>query len=552
VIGGSLTRILPTEKFLPTSRRLTVPEWIVRAQIMLRGKHYNLAGHEYLHDIIHDHSPDQVFEKAAQVGISTVVLIKSLYVAEHLGKKAIYFFQDDAAVSDFSNDRALSMLQESPYLKNRVRDINNVGLKKIGPGSLYFRGLFTKGKAKSVDGDMVVLDEVSEMKEEHRALALDRVMHSNLQWVFALSQPNLPGDGIDAEFATTDQHYWHIMCPSCGHDNCLEHEFLETFRPIPSKLASGFPEGATHYRGCSKCEAKLNMKAGKWIAHQPTKRRRGYHLSQLYTQIRPAGFPNYATKVMTEYEESRRSQAKMARFVISILGFPYGGGAARVHDELLNACEGSYGFTHAGTGAYMGVDQGDVLTIAIGIRSGVRFKFLYFEETESWNRLDELMTRFGVEYCIIDAQPNKWNAKEFAAKHPRRVSIQYFGNTELRQAVELHESKWEINSVYVDRTESIDGFIDKMEIGLIEFPARAQTDSGLHLSRLEDMRRHLKKLIVKYEPRANGLMVRTYIRGPNIENHYGMACNSASIAAFEFGREPGPMCMPVFRQVANA
>ena len=540
-------------------------DWIHKCEIKVKGGvPYTTKGCEYLDQIILDTDPDQTFEKAAQVKISTWVLIKSLYVVEHLGLKALYFFQDDQAVSDFSNDRCLGMLQGSPYLMKQVKDINNVGLKRLGNGSLYFRGLFTKGKAKSVDGDFVIFDEVSEMNEKHRQLAKDRVMASNLQWIHALSQPDLPAHDIDLEFQSTDQHYWHLICPSCGYkDNVLEIDFVagKNFLPVPEKLKAGssFPEGATHYRGCAKCGARLDPAKGLWVAHQPSKKRRGYHLSQLYTSIKPPKFSNYASHIMNEYAESKKSQDRLSRFFISILGFPYAGGAARVTDELLDRAEGKdnessqYGWSYQEVGAFMGVDQGDVLTISIGIRSGISFYLSYFEETRNWDRLDVLMSQFGVHYCVVDAQPNKYPAKEYALRWPGRVSIQYFAGKDLKMGEEPHkDEKTMVPYVAVDRTESIDSFIDKMEAGLIRLPARRLCE-GQALSRVEDARRHLKELIVKYETDKNGSTRKTYAHGPNIENHYGMSSNSATLAAYTFGGQASPMCLPVFsKKVGNA
>ena len=544
---GLINELIPSSA---RTKKLSLLEWIGKARITLRGQPYSFDRHEYLLQIVQDLSPDQTFLKGAQVGISTVVLLKALYVADELDKKAIYFFQDDAAVSDFSNDRCDPIVQSSTYLSSKIRSTYNVGLKQIGKhGALLFRGLFTRGKAKSVDGDFIVLDEVSEMKEEHRALARDRVMHSDLQWMHHLSQPDLPGQNIDAEFSTTDQHFWNIICPACGHRNCLELNFLETFIPVPKSQKKSHPEGTTHYRGCQKCQTKLDMKSGEWIAKYPSRKRRGYHLSQLYTQIRPPDFPNYASYVMADYEASRNAQARMARFTISILGFGYGGGSVRITDRLLDEMESGYGFSYGEVGAFMGVDQGDVLHISIGIKSGHQFIFTYYEETEDWGRLDALMAQFAVHLCIIDAMPNKHAAKSFAVRHKGRVMIQYFGGKELKRGIELHDGKWEVDTVTVDRTDSIDSMIDKMEQCLIKIPSRRET-TDRDLTTIEEVRRHLKALTVSYDTNSQGITKRVYNSGANIVNHFGMASNSACVAAFELGVAPGPMVMPVFRKVA--
>ena len=553
----SLDDIRPTMRHLPTSGRRSFREWLDYAGIILRNERYSLRGHEYLGKIIDDEHPDQTFRKGAQVGISTTMALKGLFVAEHLGLKCVYYFQDDGQVSDFSNDRVAPIIEASSYLRERVRSTNNVGLKQIGPGSIYFRGLYTRGKAKSLDADYLILDELDEANEQHVAFAIDRLQHSKLQWVAALSQPSVPGFGIDERFSGTDQHHWHLKCPGCGHWNCLETTFPACFIPIAKSQAKGLtaPEGATHYRGCSKCHTRLDLSRGEWVPKYPGRYRRGYHISHLYAQNTAPGYPNLSTKLMAEYEDARRFQSRMARFVISILGFPYAGGNARVTDELLDALEGNYGMSFGEAGCVMGVDQGDVLTIAIAMLSGDILKCVYFEETSDWGRLDYLMQRFGVYRCLIDAQPNKHSAKAFAAKHHGRVWIQYFGSKDHYEDQELHEGRTVIKSFTVNRTESLDSLIDRMEAGYVQFPSRSLC-SGTALATMEDVRRHCKQLISRTEQTANGVMKRVYLSG-TIENHYGMALNSAALAAYVLGatRAPGPMILPVFgggRAAGNA
>lgn len=537
--------IIPASHYVATSSRKPLREWINYCGISLRGKPYSTDKHEYLDDIIADKSPIQVFRKGAQVAISTTVLLKSLYVAEHLGKKVVYYFQSDSAVSDFSNDRCQPMLETSSYLMSRLGSTVNVQLKHIGPGAIYFRGLMTRSAAKSIDADMMVADELDEAPEANYHFAFDRLMHSDLQWAHSLSQPSIPGFGIDKQFEDTDQRFWNLVCPGCGYRNCLELNWPGNFIPVTKNKKRTFPDGATHYRGCIKCGSRLNPAVGEWIARYPNRFKRGYHLSQLFTQIKPVEYPNVATKIMQEYDAYKTSQLRLERFIISVLGFPFAGGNARVDDNLLDFCEGQSGFLYEASGSFMGVDQGDTLTIAIGQMLNGRFQLVHFEETEVWDRLDDLMQRFGVRYCVIDAMPNKHSAKSFAARHHGRVSIQYFAGKQLKTNEELFENRMVIPTVTLDRTDSLDGLIDKMEGGLIVLPDRSKCDSS-HLTTINDVRRHLKNLVAKQEQSAGGIVKRVYLRG-GIENHYGMALNSACVAAFDLGIcAPGPMVLPVF------
>lgn len=542
---GHAPEWMPMERHLPTSGQITLREWIARAGIALKGRLYNTEGHEYLNQIIDDRTAWQVFRKGAQVGISTTMLLKSLWIADCLGRKCVYYFQNDDAVSDFSNDRCQPMIESSAYLSKRVRSTNNVGLKQVGPGSLYFRGLFTKGKVKSVDADCIFLDELDEAKPANVVMAIDRLMHSDLQWVTSLSQPSYPGIGIDAEFADTDQNFWHIRCDSCGTWNCLDLSFPKNFISLTDQQKKSWPEKTTHYRGCTKCSAKLDMAKGEWVPKHEGRHKRGYHLSQLFSQIQPPAYPNLATKIMWEYNDSKKSSLKLERFTVSVLGWPYSGGAARITDELLQWCEGDHGFSFEEMDAFMGVDQGDTLHIVIGIVSGENFFIVHVEETEQWDRLDFLMNQFGVRFCVIDALPNKHSAKSFAAKYPGRVAIQYFQGKELKTNFELFESQIQVQTVMVDRTTSIDSMIDRFEAGKIILPKRSKLD-GKNLRAMEDFCRHCKNLVAKIEETAGGTLKKTYISG-RVDNHLGMSLNSAILAAFELGMgASGPMVLPVF------
>lgn len=537
--------LIPTSHYVATTKKKPLREWIDYVGITLRGQPYSTAKHEYLDDIIADTAPIQVFRKGAQVAISTTVLLKSMYVAEHLGKKVVYYFQSDSAVSDFSNDRCQPMLDSSPYLRGRCGATVNVQLKHLGPGTLYFRGLMTRSAAKSIDADMMVADELDEAPEANYHFAFDRLMHSDLQWATSLSQPSIPGFGIDKQFDDTDQKFWHLLCPSCGFRNCLELNWPSNFIPISKARRKTFPDGATHYRGCIKCGSKLNPALGEWIAKYPNRFKRGYHLSQLFTQIKPVEYPNVATKIMQEYEAYKTSQLRLERFVISVLGFPFAGGNARVDDNLLDFCEGDLGFQFESSGCFMGVDQGDKLSIVVGQLINGRFQIVHVEETEIWDRLDFLMSQYGVRYCVIDAMPNKHSAKSFAVRNPGRVSIQYFAGKELKRNEELFEGRTMVPTVTLDRTDSLDALIDKMEAGLIVLPNRDKCDAK-RLMVVNDLRRHLKNLIAKVEQTPSGVVKRVYLRG-GIENHYGMALNSACVASFDLGIcAPGPMVMPVF------
>lgn len=87
------------------------------------------------------------------------------------------------------------------------------------------------------------------------------------------------------------------------------------------------------------------------------------------------------------------------------------------------------------------------------------------------------MSQFGVHLCAIDAMPNKHSSKAFASRHKGRVVIQYFGSRDFKKGVELHDGVIEVDTIHVDRTESIDSMIDKMEQGPLLEHSQARSDA---------------------------------------------------------------------------
>jgi hypothetical protein len=503
---------------------------------MVGGRPYTYKGFEFQQQIIEDDHPAQALQKAAQVGASEIMGIRSGYVSSHLGMTALYYLDNDKKAKAFGKLRLQRMINRSPELKALKGETFSWDHMDLGEGSIHVMGMFSEANVITMPGDYVIRDEVDRSKQDHAEFVKDRIMASTLQWDHALSQPSFPGYGINKMFTPSDQHYWHLICPACGAENCLEKEFPRNFMEIPSNRLKSYPDGATHYRGCLKCQAELDMAKGVWVAHRSGNRDvRGYHISQLYTQIEPPKqkAANYATFVMKQYATALKRKLELRRFTISIIGDPYGGDDAKITDDVLRNCQRPYAFIRKEYGTFMGVDVGDLLHIAIGRRSGGEFHWTWFEITDKWGRLGELMHAHGVAACVIDAMPYKKSAKEFATGFRKKVWIQYFRMVkELTVGSELYENKIPIQTVAVDRTESLDTTVDMLVGQEMLLPDMAKA-SPAEKAVLEDVWAHLKMLITETVEDKNGNKRRTYL--DKVENHFGMAMNSGRIAAFELG-----------------
>lgn len=532
-----LADILPMTAAMKARRGapLKIGEWVPQAGIMVGGRPYSYEGFEFQQQIIEDDHPTQVLQKGAQIGASEIMAIRSVYVAAHLGLTSLYYLDNDKKARTFGKKRIQRLINRSPELKGQIGETYSWDHMDLGEGSIQVMGMFSESNVITAPGDYVIRDEVDRSKQDHSEFVKDRIMASHLQWDHALSQPSFPGYGINKMFVPSDQHYWHLICPACGAENCLEKDFPKNFMEYPTSRLKSAPDGATHYRGCLHCQAELDMKKGRWVAHRPGRDVRGYHISQLYTQIEPPKkkAANYATWIMRQYAAALKRRLELRRFVISIIGDPYGGDDAKITDDVLRACQRKYGFGRAGLGTFMGVDVGDLLHIAINVRYGGELKWVWFEVTEKWSRLAELMRAFGVAACVIDAMPYKRSAKEFACGFKKKVWIQYFRPVkELTIGSELFENKIPIQTVFVDRTESLDATVDMLVAEEMLLPAMDKANPA-EKAVLEDVWAHLKMLITETVEDHNGNKRRTYL--DHVENHFGMAMNSGRIAALELG-----------------
>ena len=512
--------------------RLSLRDWTRIANYTIDGNPCNLAKIPYVRGVYEDNANTVVFRKGSQVAVTSWALAKALHGADEHGMRWIYFLPTDTEMDDFVADRVRGVIEASPHLQSRMGTTDNTGLKKIGAGLIYFRGLWTKRRAKSVPADGLIFDEVDEINPENIAFGEDRVLASAWQMKIYLSVPSFSDTGIDKLFQQTDQRWYLIKCAACNEWNSLDEDFPENFLPLTESLKKTYPEGATHYRGCRWCGTRLDVSAGEWVAKRPSEVRHGYHVSRLVTLVYPPDYPNAATFLMDEYANSQGSQARLARWEIAFRGLPFDGEGARITDELLNSLEGIEGFQYsAQANCFMGVDQGDNLDISIYQRIGKDLKLIYCEQTQQWDRLDDLMERYNIRMAGIDGNPNRNSAKRFATKYKKRAFIQDFVGDQLQDRLTVFEGREECRWVTMDRTQSLDATVDFVESGKLILPDRKKL-TGRDLTNYERYRQHLRNLKSKVEETPT-VPKRVYLR--NVPNHQGMALNTARVAAFELG-----------------
>ncbi len=501
-------------KRLEDKKEIPFHEWVLE-HIYLDGAKFSFEGHKYLENTYVDAHYNEVFMKAAQVGISTRMALKTFWLGDMMPSTALYYFPTDGDVEDFSNERIKKLILASPFLSQKIMGTDNVGLKQIGQSTVYFRGMKSKTRVKSVRGDYVILDELDESDQENVEFAKDRVMKSKLQWISMLSQPSVKNFGIHRAFQATDQRYFLLKCPACNNWCNVVESFPHCMIKLHNKSA---------YLGCTKCHAPLDTQAGEYVAKFPSRTKaRGWQLSQLYTTVIPQGYDSPVQKFYDAWHSAKKKSEKK-RIMISVVGVPYSGDDQPLTEETLIPALGTHKMKSRHSVSYMGVDVGDTMHAVVLHEAGDGKLVIHWLEEihDDWSRLDKLMLDHEVEVCVIDAMPYKNSAKDFCRRHPGKAYIQYFKGDTLKVGSE-GEGDRAVPKIHIDRTESLDDTVDYFKKGEIMIPDRSEYEV------VEIFLDHLKMLIKDVKEDAAGN--KKFVYRKNCPNHFGMAVNSARIAS---------------------
>jgi hypothetical protein len=433
-----------TELASPKTRSESSPlaVWAVR-NVRLDGRPFRFDGHEYLRAIYDDTSPHVVLSKAAQIGGTTWALLRALHACMN-GLNTIYFFPTRTDVLEFSKSRVGPLVEENPFLKREMHDTDTAGLKRIGGAHLYLRGMQSTIGMKSVPADLIVFDELDESTPEAKAMARERIAHSEYKRIIELSNPSLPDYGIDEQYQKSDQRHWTVKCPACGKWTALDKEFPrkmgEEVRIIRQADDGGF------FRACPACEAELDLAAGEWVADFPDRLIHGYRISQLLSERVDAG------EILHEYRTTRYPE----RFYNLKIGIPWADLERRLDImTVLSLCDDEPMAEKDDEGSAMGVDTGRELHCVI-VRPETHWnkrpdRIIHLAVCRDFAELDELMERFSISCCVIDGLPETHATRAFAQRHSS-VFLNFFNEHQ------RGETKWDRSSdmVQVNRTEALD------------------------------------------------------------------------------------------------
>lgn len=500
---------------------------------------FDLVKHFYLSDIYQVTAQIMVIYKASQMGASEWAVSYALHAADDRQANVLYVFPTDTHVSDFSSARIGPAIEVSPYLAQVVVDggaamgsdgkrkygADRVKLKRVRNRFIYLRGaqVSPKGLApqlKSIDADVLILDEVDEMDPRAPAIAIKRLGHSSIAEQRWISTPTYAGVGIHAEWLKSDQREWHVRCDRCGEWQPLTirqvvTEWDSLDRPVAWNEQDGQP-----FIACRKCSAALDrLQHGQWVATYPGREIVGFHLTKLFSPLTHLGA---IVQALNTTDETKRREA-----FNQDLGEPYTPRGGQLTDDVLDECRRDYAHVPAPfEETFAGVDVGRVLHVVIrGPRDPITGERpqRFAGEVDSFEALGNLLRHYKCKRTVIDALPETREARKLQAAFKRgEIYLAYYVGQETgSKNTEPEDWNGEKGVVNLDRTRALDQMYARFFERENTLPAYARD--------VPDYYAHMKAPVRILEESRTGEKVARYVEsGPD---HFAHAENYCAVAS---------------------
>jgi hypothetical protein len=334
----------------------------------------------------------------------------------------LYMFPTTDDVQEFSKSRfnpliAANKTAIGKYVKSAGKGTDTASLKKIGSAFLYLRGarlsqkisdVNESSKMRGIPVDSVKFDELDMMDESVIAKARGRMGHSKVKEEVFLSNPLVPGEGIDKIFAESDQRYWFRKCGTCGKWTCAEKFFIED----PERCVGTRSDG-TGYIACHNCGREVPVWAGvgsaEWVPDLPSNTgfMHGYQHSQLTSAY------NDPLEILEAFRNP--PEGNLADVYRLRLGLPYIAAEDRLlKSQVLDCCDNLIPISsHPGPCA-MGVDVGKIKHVVIGTKIGKdQYCIVKVARLSEWQDIMDLATKFNVKSAVVDIRPYEDSARKF-------------------------------------------------------------------------------------------------------------------------------------------
>lgn len=431
--------------------QISIHAWLQQNQIKNeKGEIIDFYDHPFLFDIYRDNSQNLVVMKAAQVGMSTLEILKNFWDAHQRKMDIIYTLPTEQDVNVFVGGKVNRIIKQNPILLEYTKDKDSVEQKQIGESMLYFRGTWTAKAAIMVTADRLVHDEKDSSKQEIVKEYQARLQHSKYKQTHTFSHPSTPGSGVDVEWMQSDQKHWFVTCPHCNKDQYLNWDLDN-----PDKMSIDFDKRIFVCRGCRGELSNDVRRRGRWVAKYKNRKYSGYWVPLLICPYVSAG------EIIDKFNDPDTTEEF---FTNKVLGLPWVGKGNKLTRELLMQNLSPDILTpDTNERVVIGVDTGLKIDYVIG---GINGLFAH-GEADDYDVLDSFMRRWPKAICVIDQGGDLIGPRKFAQRWRGRVFLCLFNSdTKTKQLVRWGSGD-ENGAVTADRNRMIQLVVDEFSDSLI-------------------------------------------------------------------------------------
>lgn len=512
---------------------------------VVNGKPFTFKDHEFQIEIIRDTRSRQAVRKCSQVGLSELMVQKTLALSAVMPhKRAIFTLPTRDFAMAFSKDRFDSAIENSEFYDSLVQRANNsAGQKKIGSFTLYITGSFGANSAISVPAEILINDEVDFSNAEVLGKLSSRLRHAELVdergfrgMRSKFSTPTVHGYGIDIDFENGHQAYYMVKCKHCNE--WVLPNFFEDF------IIPGYDDAVINLRRtdlsnhrigyddawikCSNkaCEKNLwsslsDPSRRQWVAKYPDVWEHSY---QVYPWDAPKyNPPGVIIRQLGDYP-------LISDFYNFVIGLPHSDAENTFNteqdfkDRISDVDMWLYQHVIVTASTVAGMDVGKTCHFLVKARVGKTWHVVYAEKihnTREAPATQAVLERVDYFKCVkvcIDAGPDITLVNSLIEARSQISAVVYVRSI---KGITPYEIKGEGEVVNVDRTKMLKELLAKHNSGEIRY----MRQQGMR----DEIFNHLKTTKKIRDRSSDGDVVERFVKTSD-NDHWVHALNYAQIA----------------------
>ncbi|WP_438449403.1 phage terminase large subunit family protein, partial [Gorillibacterium sp. sgz5001074] len=308
-----------------------------------------------------------------------------------------------------SKDRLQPMIRDTPALNGKVKDVKSRGSentilhKKFPGGHITLVGANAPSTLASRPIRIVFCDEVDRYpasagaEGDPVALAAKRTTTFWNRKLVLVSTPTVKGvSRIEKAYENSTKEQWCLPCPSCG-----ELQPLTWGQTIFKADGPDQVQSVEHCcRECGALHGEYEWKAGigQWIAREPERKTRGFHLNELVSPWKRW------EEIVSDFLKAKDSPEELKTWVNTSLGETWEEQGEQVDENELVKRREQYAASvpdpvlvlTAGVDVQNDRFEVEVVGWGVGKESwGIEYRIIYGDpaKPEIWHQLDEYLGR---------------------------------------------------------------------------------------------------------------------------------------------------------------